>query len=353
MLQDISEQNLNFNIFMGFDGFVDKILRPIKVKTQDKTVPFKSMREFAEYLGEKSGKSCSIDLELMQEKIGGNMPIAANALGNLGCRTMCVGAMGVPEISPVFQKMSMNCLLSSVSEPGYCSALEFEDGKVMMATNTAIDGLDYNQIMSHLSEEVLIEYINSCDAATFLNWGELLGSNDIWENILLKIIPKCTFSKKKIMLVDFSDFSRRGEKEVQRMLEILNKYDEYFDITISLNKNELDLFLDKLEIGKERDSQEERIVELSKRFVCKNFVVHLLETSCYVKNEKAFQIKKDVIKKPKIITGGGDNFNAGLLIGLLLEFDIEKAIRTGAALSCLYVEKGEGIQLCELLNYEF
>lgn len=353
MFRDIREQDLDFNVLMGFDGFVDKILKPIRTKTQETAVVFKTTKEFTDYLAEKSGKSCSVDMEVIQEKIGGNMPIVANALGTLGCKTVCIGAMGTPEILPIFKDMSSNCSLISVSNPGYCSSLEFEDGKLMLATNTDIDKLDYETLIAHVSEKELIEYFNKCDAVTFLNWGELVCSNDIWEKILLNIIPACTFDKKKLMFVDFSDFSKKTTEEVIKMMEMLKAYEEHFDITVSLNENEMDLFLEKLEIGNEDASFKERILKLSKEFPCKNFVVHLLGSSCYVKDNEVYTIEKDVIKEPQIITGGGDNFNAGLLFGLLLDFSIDKAIKVGSAVSCLYVERGRGVQFTELLGYEY
>lgn len=352
MFHDIKEQNLNFKIFMGFDGFVDKILKPVKIKTRQTAVAFKTMDEFADYIKEKAGKSCSIDMEVVQERIGGNMPIVANALGTLGCKTICAGAMGFPEIRPVFWGMSSNCSLISVSEPGYCSALEFEDGKLMLATNSAIDGLDYEKILSAIPEDMLIQYLCTCDAVTFLNWGELLCSNDIWEKLLINIMPACRFSEKKIMLVDFSDFSKRTDNEVLKMREILRGFSRYFKITVSLNENELELFLEKLKFT-DNDTYEAKMIALSRWFTCENFVVHLLDSSYYVKGGKVHTVDKKVIKQPKIITGGGDNFNAGLLLGLLLRLDIQEAIRMGSALSCLYVENGKEVELKQLVNYDY
>lgn len=353
MFQEVDSKKLGFRILMGFDGFVDTILKPIRTKTQETTVPFVTLKEFSEYLAEKSGKSCSIDMEMVQEKIGGNMPIVANAIGNLGCKPICIGAMGEPEILAVFENMNSNCSLVSISNPGYCNALEFEDGKLMLATNTAIDSLDYEKLISHVSKEELVKYFNLCDAAAFLNWGEMVCSNDIWEKILAEIIPRCTFDKKKIMLVDFSDFSKKTNDEVIRMMGLLRSYGKYFDITISLNENELNLFLEKIGTEDREKSLEERIAALAKQFPCKNFVVHLLDSSCYVKDNEVYTIEKEVIKEPKLITGGGDNFNAGLLFGLLLGFDIDDAIKVGAAMSCLYVKKGKSVQYEELLKYKF
>lgn len=346
-------EDARFKVLMGFDGFVDRILRPMKIKNQKEAVPFRTIAEFSEYLMGKSGKSCSIDLEIQEEKIGGNMPIVANAMGNLGCQPICIGAMGRPEVLSVFQDMDEKCTLLSVGNPGYCDALEFQDGKLMLAINTELDCLNYEKIISIVSEQNLIEYFRECDAIAFLNWGEMICSNEVWRRILEEILPQVNMKRRKIMFVDFSDLSKRGTEELLEMIDILKGYEMYFDITISLNENELDMIWGKLNSQDNELDIEEKAVLLAGRIPHNNFVIHLLESSCYVKNNQIYTIPKEVIKEPKIITGGGDNFNAGLLFGLLKGFDIERAISLGAALSCLYVKHGRNVCLEELLNYKF
>lgn len=351
ILDKFSGNDINFKVFLGFDGFVDKIYKPIKTKTRDITIPFRTMTEFSRYFGEKADKSCSVDLEPIQDKIGGNMPIVANALANLGCQTICLGAMGYPEIDPMFKAMNRNCTLLSVTNPGYCHALEFEESKLMLATNTHINSLNYQKIMESVPEPTLVRYFEQCDAFAFLNWGELINSNDIWENILKCIIPKCKFSGKKLMLIDFSDFSKRESDEVKKMLELLEGYSEIFDITVSVNENELSLLMEKLSLGQYGESYDTQMTVLADRLKCKNFVLHLLDTTKYIKNSKVNSLEKEIIKEPKIITGGGDNFNAGLLFGLMLGLDIENAIRIGSGLSSLYVRDAEDINFYKLKNY--
>ncbi len=353
ILDKFSENDINFKVFLGFDGFIDKIYKPIETKTRDIAIPFRTMTEFSRYLGEKSDKSCSVDLETTQEKIGGNMPIVANALANLGCEAICIGAMGYPEIEPMFTTMNRNCKLISVTNPGYCYALEFEGSKLMLATNTYLDRLNYQKIIDSVSEVSLIKYFEQCHAFAFLNWGELINSNNIWENILRCIIPKCKFNSKKLMLVDFSDFSKRGSDEVEKMLVLLEGYSEIFDITVSVNENELGLLMEKLNLGQYEDRYDTQMTILADKLKCKNFVLHLLDTTKYIKDSKVYSLEKEVIKDPKIITGGGDNFNAGLLFGLLLGLDIENAIRIGSGLSSLYVRDAENVNFHKLKNYLF
>lgn len=344
------EDELDFKVLVGFDGFVDSILKPIKVKNQTYYQPFKTIEEFSDYLKEKKGKSCSIEMELQDEKIGGNMPIVSNALGCLGCSPICIGAFGLPNIHHVFKNISDKCKLISVSNPGYCNALEFEDGKLMLAVNTDIDDLDYTKIVMHIGEETLVQYFDECDAVALLNWGEVIKSNSIWENILHRIVPKCSFDKRKIMFIDFSDFSKRSNDDIYKMLEILNEFSKFFDITVSLNENELDLFWKFIGFSDYNNSLEEKALILKKKIPCKNFVIHLLEKACYFEDGVFCEIEKEVVKNPKVITGGGDNFNAGLLFGLLSEMSLKDAVNFGNKLSCLYVKNGRGIKLEEILG---
>ena len=202
-----------------------------------------------------------------------------------------------------------------------------------------------------MPEEAFISYLEECDGAAFLNWGELIGSNDIWENILFKILPRCKFGGKKIMLMDFSDFSKRQKEEVEKLTELMKGYAQYFDIVVSLNENELEQFSEKL--GFEETDTEGKVLTLSRRFACKELVLHLLGASCYVKDDKVISIKKEIVKNPRTITGGGDNFNAGLLLGLLLKMNMETAVRFGAGLSSLYVKYGREVTWKELREYSF
>src|SRR5688572_2807152 len=118
----------------GFDGFVDTIARAIKKKAKNKPIIlFTRVKEFGNYILEKEGTSFSLEMEEISSRPGGNMPITAKALGRLGLRVNCIGALGYPQIHPVFNNFSSNCRLYSFAEPGTSTAIEFKDGKIMLA----------------------------------------------------------------------------------------------------------------------------------------------------------------------------------------------------------------------------
>lgn len=349
--------NLFFNekkkmkVFVGFDGFIDRIFTPMKVKTSETAIPFQTMEEFSQYIGKKAGDSCSIDMQMTREKIGGNMPIVTNALLGLGCETVSLGAMGYPKIHALFRNDPAHCTQISVAEPGICDALEFQDGKLMLASSKDMDELDYLRILSVVPKHQLVQWFRQCDAFAFLNWGELLGSNDIWENLLQDVIPECGFLKKKMLLVDFSDFSRRSQQDVAQMQDLLQKLAVYFSITVSVNGNELELLYEKLHFAQAGDDEDGKIVQLSEMLHCENFVIHLLHCTKFVKGEMVCTREKEVVKNPKIITGAGDHFNAGLLFGLLHGLALETAVEVAAATSCLYVREAENINIQKLNDY--
>jgi len=82
----------------GFDGFIDTLVKIIKSK-QPKQPPslFNRIREFGDYVVEKSASSFSLEAEEVSIKLGGNMPIMANAMAMLGVNVNCVGALGYPQ----------------------------------------------------------------------------------------------------------------------------------------------------------------------------------------------------------------------------------------------------------------
>src|SRR5258705_13003438 len=78
----------------GFDGFIDTIAKIIRNKEQQSINFFNRIEEFGDYVLEKKESSFSLELEEISIRHGGNMPIMANAMGQLGEQINCIGALG-------------------------------------------------------------------------------------------------------------------------------------------------------------------------------------------------------------------------------------------------------------------
>ena len=75
LLQRLEEQEkvpLSKKVFVGFDGFIDRIKKPVKRRNEGEIVYYETLREFAERIGQAAGKSGQI--ELITKKIKSFLP---------------------------------------------------------------------------------------------------------------------------------------------------------------------------------------------------------------------------------------------------------------------------------------
>ena len=139
---------------VGLDGFVDKIVTPVDKRhgMGENFDPISTIAELGDRISDAAGKSANVELFPRFEKLGGNGPIMANALLALGHQTRYVGALGRPEVHPVFQEFARQTEAVSLSEPGITTALEFQDGKIMFGRMVGLDEVSYERIIEVTEE---------------------------------------------------------------------------------------------------------------------------------------------------------------------------------------------------------
>src|SRR5690606_17443889 len=103
-------------VTIGFDGFIDSIVRVVSNRTSYEVNYFKTIHEFGNYTLAKSGSNFSLELEQAVKKAGGNMPIMARAMAGWNLHVNCVGTLGLPDIDPSFRRFPDNCRLFSFAE---------------------------------------------------------------------------------------------------------------------------------------------------------------------------------------------------------------------------------------------
>ena len=185
------DKNRQHQVVVGFDGFIDSLVYPVKTMQDEEHMEFfESIEGFGDFFRGKANKSCSIELYPVMKKMGGNAPIFGKAIASLGIVTKCIGAFGYPEIDEIFQGQEENLEMISIANPGICTALEFLDGKVMLAENQGIRELNYEILKKRVSMERIFEILEQSDVISLMNWSEVLGSESIWEGILTDMLPK-------------------------------------------------------------------------------------------------------------------------------------------------------------------
>ncbi len=186
------------NALLGFDACIDNIVRIIKNKKENNDVEFyNNSRQFGEFLISRENKSSGIELRTQMTKIGGNMVISGNALGNLGIKVDCIGTFCLPDILPIFRSMSANCTLYTIGETITTSALEFNDAKVMMFDLGPYNMLDWDVIKNQLGIDLIKQLLSGKQLISFLNWSEIENSSFIWKGILDEIMPSIINSEVK------------------------------------------------------------------------------------------------------------------------------------------------------------
>ena len=340
-------------ITLGFDGFIDSVVKVIKQKDL-KSDPsyFESTQAFGEYIVEKGQKSFSIELEELTNKLGGNMPIMANALACMGPQVSCIGPLGYPDIHPVFRHMSPNCHLHSFANPGLSKVLEFNSGKIMLAEMTGLNHISWDFIKEIVGIDTFLRLFTKSDLIALLNWSELDNSTAIWQGLLTDVLPKSVSSKKPIGFFDLSDCSKRGGQSIREAMELVKAFSVYWNVVLSLNLNEATLVHAVLSDTKQREEDIEEICEeIFSILNIHTVIIHSAKQSIARNSDGFYSRKSFFIDEPTISSGAGDNFNAGFCIGKLMDLEPGTCLSMGNASSSLYMNSARSPAVAEVVEF--
>ncbi|MFT7420332.1 MAG: hypothetical protein ACI9QN_001257 [Arcticibacterium sp.] len=132
-ISSLNEYDGRHKVLVRIDGFIYKIQRPVKSNIAGKNIFYPTIKIFGERINYAAGKNAQIELFYELIKLGGNAPILANSLANLGIKNTCLGMFGLPKIRAVFNNMHKDCQLVSLGDPTETTALEFDDGKLILS----------------------------------------------------------------------------------------------------------------------------------------------------------------------------------------------------------------------------
>jgi len=340
------------SILAGLDGFIDSIVKVIASQAADGSlVYFNTIEAFGTYISGKKGSGFSLETEELFQRLGGNMPIMANAMAHFGLKVNCIGALGVPDISPVFGAMHQHCKLYSFTNPGFTTAIEFTDGKMMLARMTELNHADWNTVKNSIGLGKLNElYLNS-DLVCLLNWSELAHSNEIWKGLLEEVFAQREDLKPKQFFFDLSDCSKRSPVEIKEALELIKSLKNYGKVTLSLNHNEANI-LYKTSINQNLPSELHiKGAHLFNELAIDTLIIHTAKISLAWDQQGSYSDVPDFIDEPLMLTGAGDNFNAGYCMAHLLDLDTASSLMLANMVSNIYIKTAKSPDLPVLRTY--
>ncbi len=358
-LQQRKDAPFDRRAFVGFDGFVNTTRRAVKTRENVSTVYFKTKAEFSKQIS-STPAGCPNEIELITEKIkpGGNAPNLADTLSHLGVSTVCVGCFGVPEIHPAFAGLKRHTHIISLLNPGFRDTIEFEDGEITLSDLSAFSRYDWQYVKKTWGVEKIEKTVHVSQLLAFVDWVNLPHASDIWDGILHDII-KPSGRRDFLFYFDLCDPAQKSTQEIDEVLDLMSCFSPYGKVTLSINESEtLKIWaaINGVDINL-LDSKNKipRVVDagayIHKAMNIDYLLVHTRDQTIVYYQHDTIELENRLVRKPQVLTGGGDNLNAGYCLGLMYELSLPHCVMLGMAASGAYLQNGTSPDLNAVLNY--
>jgi len=350
-------------MIIGFDGFVDEIIHVVRKRPDFNSFErMQTITELSERIGRASGYSTNVEFVPVQTKLGGNGPILSNALVGYGVNLTYIGALGYPDIHPVFKQLAQSSTVYSICDPAHTDALEFTDGKLLLGKLDVLNNLNWESIREKVGGvHEFAEMINSCDLLGMGNWTMISMMNGIWEGMIGEMFPLLDPDRRPYAFFDLADPEKRTKEDIKKALRLISAFSERFDVILGLNGKEANEIAGVMGLtGFEDLPDGERLKAVTAGIFGKMdihcVVVHLIKEASAVTADGYMNVKGPYCKDPVLTTGAGDNFNAGFCFAKSMGLDIGQSLTAGVCTSGYYVRNARSPKIEEavdfMMNYE-
>jgi hypothetical protein len=340
------------SIFLGFDGYVDLICDMVVSRDNPETwIRMKTMREFGDRVIKAAGSSCNIERVLKKEIAGGFAPNMARALESLDMNVILAASMGLP-IRPLFTKFTKKIKLISVQNHGLTICLEFDDGKVMTTDFGSINSLTWEKILETIPRDLFIELIEQVDAIGQGHWALVPNMNVFWERMIQEIFPNLSDSHSKLFMVDIADVTKRSDRDILKMINLLHGIENFMPTVLSMNDRETISVSEVLSRNSdEYGGKTLQPIENKKDFHDIGLRMNELLDLSYITSHDPhfttittrnnhFWVTEGFTAHPNFTTAAGDHYNAGVLFGLLCDLEPFESLVLGNAVTAVFVRTG-------------
>jgi sugar/nucleoside kinase (ribokinase family) len=311
------------------------------------------MREFAEKIAAAAGLSANFEFVTQMVKLGGNGPIMANALGQLGFGVTYVGNLGAPAIHPVFADFAKKARVISIAEPGYTDAIEFDDGKLMCGKHESLREVNWANLIAHVPEPRLLKLLDGARFIALVNWTMLTQMSGILAKLLTRLAPKLK-GERRWLFFDLADPAKRSREDLLAVLRQVGKFEKYFRVVLGLNLGEarqVCAVLGLPELEETYGTVTHAASQIRAALQIDTVVVHPTQFAAAADAAGATHVVGPYTAKPKISTGAGDHFNAGFCLGRLAGLDLAGSLQAGVATSGFYVQRAKSPSLADLARF--
>jgi len=336
------------DILVGFDGFIDDIIDLVDKRiSPSEYTRIPNITAFGNKVLAAAGKSAGIGAVTKVTKLGGNGPIMANALCAQQSAVTAIGILGEPTIHPVFQPLAARAKQTiSLGNAAVTSALEFEDGKVMLNFSDPMSTITFDHVAARCGGiSGLKDLFKRSAGIASVNWSQTPGMTAMWRRFAKDIFPGLR-NDRPLFFVDLADPHRCPDDQIRDGLAALVDLQKHVDVVQGLNENECRQMCQIFAIPypdtkPEWEGAREACVALRKHFGYSRVMCHLVKSSAVAWDGGSTASNGFWEPKPKITTGAGDHYNAGFFAALIAGIAPAQCLQLGGATSGHYVRTGE------------
>lgn len=347
---DFSRSSIQGNVFVGFDGFVDNILKPVLERKDNKNfIPMTDITTFAERIKSGAGKSINVEIVKERSSMGGNGPIMANSLALLGNQIDIVGSMGRNDILPIFKPFTDLCRTAiSFCDPGITDAFEMNDGKIMFNYPQSVLDISWESITSSVGIDRLKKLISDNSYFAFVNWTMIPLMNDILVH-LTEIFSGT--GERKTIYIDLTDPKKRSRKDLRDCMDIFLAMNRHADVILGLNESEAVQVSEVMNAKPGYNNIRELSENIYKELPLRSIVIHSIKQAAACSIEGSFIVEGAYTPEPKLSTGAGDIFNAGFYAGYIAGLPLDECLITGVSNSGYYVRNEKPADRQALISF--
>ncbi len=358
-LKELSVKSQNIGSYyavVGLDGFIDKLMTVVKSRHGQgmNYTAFTEIAELGDRISSAAGMSTNIEMVPLMEKLGGNGPIMANAVLSGGMPTSYIGALGSPQIHPIFQEFAERTKAISLTEPGVTHALEFVDGKIMLGSMISLDNITYANIIDKIEESAFIDMLSRADLVALTNWTMIPNMTSIFNAIVDRALPSAKKQPQRVFFFDLADPEKRSDSDIKNALMAIKRFQHFGHVTLGLNLKEgrhIYRLLENETAPETTDGLKTMALRICQQLEIGTVVIHPREGAACANCVDAHYVQGSFCEKPLITTGAGDHFNAGFATAQVLGLSPSSCLIVAVAYSGFYVRTAKSPNIQEIEKF--
>jgi sugar/nucleoside kinase (ribokinase family) len=343
------------HLVAGFDGFVDEMIEVVEERQslhEHAAVP--TIARFSELLAAAAGRSSLREIVVRSQDAGGCAVNLADGAASLGVAVDLFATLGTP-VHKAFAEVVAHCatVRSWGSEPGRTLALEFQDGKYMLASMEQLAEIDEALLDQTLADGSYLAACRRAGCIAITNWTLYPHMTACWGKLQREVYAR--LEQRPWFFIDLVDPRSRSEADIHSMLQTLGCFEQHGPTCFGGNRNEGNTIAQLLGVdcceGDDGAELLDQARTLRRAMGISQVTLHGIRLAATAGVAGEALASGPYTPSPKKSTGAGDRFNAGYCLGQLLDLDAEQRLLLGNATSGFFVRHARSASRDELVAF--